>query len=405
MSVKFWQVIMKQGKLSENNRSRVVGLALLATLLLSVQVGSAYLYQVDVRVDPPSVYIGTYTKLNVQVYDGDHPDWVFPNADINVTWTNPDKSKYSINRTTNSTGSIDIGFGPGLPGNYTFVVSSTYDYNTTTYVQAGKQSATSYPVNLSAMYKTGKVGVFRNSTHLFYLDLNGNGAWNGAGVDRTNNFGIKGDIPVFGEWNGTTLTEIGVFRPSTHIFYLDYNGNGVWNGAAVDKQYNFGITGDLPVSGDWNYDHKTNIGVFRNSTHTFYLDYDGNGVWDGAVKDRQYNFGITGDIPVSGDWNFDGRPEIGVFRPSTHMFYLDYNGNGVWNGASVDKQYNFGIRGDIPVSGDWNNDRISEIGVFRPSTHLFYLDYNGNGVWNGSVTDRQYNFGITGDTPIIGDWK
>ena len=87
------------------------------------------------------------------------------------------------------------------------------------------------------------------------------------------------------------------------------------------------------------------------------------------------------------------------------MFYLDYNGNGVWNGASVDKQYNFGINGDTPVSGDWNFDGIPEIGVFRPSTHLFYLDYNGNGVWNGSVIDRQYNFGITGDTPVIGDWK
>ena len=30
----------------------------------------------------------------------------------------------------------------------------------------------------------------------------------------------------------------------------------------------------------------------------------------------------------------------------------------------------------------------SKIGVFRPSTHLFYLDYNGNGVWNGPVVDE-----------------
>jgi hypothetical protein len=92
-----------------------------------------------------------------------------------------------------------------------------------------------------------------------------------------------------------------------------------------------------------------------------------------------------------------------VFRPSTHLFYLDTNGNGVWNGASVNRQYNFGLSGDLPVSGDRNNDGKSEIGVFRNSTHLFYLDYNGNGVWNGSVVDRQYNFGITGDKPITGD--
>ena len=87
--------------------------------------------------------------------------------------------------------------------------------------------------------------------------------------------------------------------------------------------------------------------------------------------------------------------KIGVFRPSTHLFYQDFNGNGVWNGGIVDKAYNFGITGDIPITGDWNNDGISEIGVFRPSTHLFYLDYNGNGAWNGrcsgQVVQLRYN--------------
>ncbi len=120
--------------------------------------------------------------------------------------------------------------------------------------------------------------------------------------------------------------------------------------------------------------------------------------------DKAYNFGLTGDLPVSGDWNRDGKFEIGVFRPSMHTFYLDNNGNGVWNGASVDRQYNFGLTGDSPVYGDWNNDGIAEIGVFRNSNHMFYLDYSGNGVWNGAVTDRQYNFGSTGDNPVAGKW-
>jgi L,D-peptidoglycan transpeptidase YkuD (ErfK/YbiS/YcfS/YnhG family) len=252
---------------------------------------------------------------------------------------------------------------------------------------------------------SSRIGVFRNSTHMFYLDYNGNGVWNGASVDRSYNFGITGDIPITGDWNSDGISEIGIFRPSTHLFYLDYDGNGVWNGAAVDKTYNFGITGDMPITGDWNHNGADEIGVFRPSTHLFYLDYNGNGVWNGASVDKSYNFGISGDIPISGDWNSDGISEIGVFRPSTHLFYLDYNGNGVWNGASVDRQYNFGISGDIPISGDWNSDEISEIGVFRPSTHLFYLDYNGNGVWNGAAVDKTYNFGITGDLPISGGWN
>ena len=262
----------------------------------------------------------------------------------------------------------------------------------------------SFDETKNKMFYPDRFGVFRPSTHLFYLDYNGNGVWNGSVVDRQYNFGISGDIPIAGDWDNNGKSEIGVFRNSTHLFYLDYNGNGVWNGSVVDRQYNFGISGDLPVSGDWNNDGKSEIGVFRNSTHLFYLDYNGNGVWNGSVVDRQYNFGISGDLPISGDWNNDRKSEIGVFRNSTHLFYLDYNGNGVWNNASVDRQYNFGITGDIPISGDWNDDGRTEIGVFRNSTHLFYLDYNGNGAWNNASVDRQYNFGITGDKPVTGKW-
>jgi len=249
-----------------------------------------------------------------------------------------------------------------------------------------------------------KIGVYRPSTHVYYQDYNGNGTWDGALIDKAYNFGIVGDIPVSGDWNADGRTGIGVYRPSTHVYYQDYNENGVWNGALIDKAYNFGITGDIPVSGDWNADGRTEIGVYRPSTHVYYQDYNGNGVWNGALIDKAYNFGIVGDIPVSGDWNADGRTEIGVYRPSTHVYYQDYNGNGVWNGALIDKAFNFGIVGDIPVSGDWNADGRTGIGVYRPSTHVYYQDYNGNGVWNGALIDKAYNFGITGDIPVSGKW-
>jgi hypothetical protein len=212
-------------------------------------------------------------------------------------------------------------------------------------------------------------------------------------------------------WVDPEPSWIGVFRNSTHTFYLDYSGNGVWDGALTDEACNFGLTGDIPVSGNWDGRFSsgpglriTEIGVFRPSTHTFYLDWNGNGKWDGRVIDRQYSFGLTGDLPVSGEWSGSGRTCIGVYRPSTHTFYLDYNGNGKWDGAFSDRSNNFGLNGDLPISGDWNEDGISEIGVFRPSTHIFYLDFNRNGAWNGAVIDRQYNFGLTGDNPISGDW-
>ena len=223
-----------------------------------------------------------------------------------------------------------------------------------------------------------------------------------AGHSSSSSFRLYG-----GFWQMMTTPssdKIGVFRPTTHTFYLDWNGNGRWDGGVTDRAFNFGLNGDSPVAGDWNALGKTSIGVFRPSTHTFYLDWNGNGVWNGAATDRQYNFGLTGDTPISGDWNTLGKTCIGVFRPTTHTFYLDWNGNGRWDGGVTDRTFSFGLNGDIPVSGDWNSLGKTCIGVFRPTTHTFYLDWNGNGRWDGGVTDRAYNFGLTGDRPVSGVW-
>ena len=56
----------------------------------------------------------------------------------------------------------------------------------------------------------------------------------------------------------------------------------------------------------------------------WYLDWNGNGVWDGA--DKAYNFGAPGWINVTGDWNNDGKTDIGV--TNGQQWYLDWNDNG-----------------------------------------------------------------------------
>jgi hypothetical protein len=69
------------------------------------------------------------------------------------------------------------------------------------------------------------------------------------------------------------------------------------------------------------------VAVFRPS----------NGVW--YVKDQfSMQFGANGDIPVSGDFNGDGKADVAVFRPS----------NGVWY---VKDQFSlqFGAKGDYPL--------------------------------------------------------
>jgi hypothetical protein len=91
------------------------------------------------------------------------------------------------------------------------------------------------------------------------------------------------------------VSGIGVFRSST--WYLDTNKNGVWD-QGVDSVFVFGIPGDVPLTGDWNGSGYPKVGVQRGNT--WYLDTSGNGMWDVGI-DTVTMFGIPGDIPVTGD--------------------------------------------------------------------------------------------------------
>ena len=257
-----------------------------------------------------------------------------------------------------------------------------------------------------------QIGVFRDGQ--WFLDANGNGQWDGTPTDIYYVFGQAGDVPVVGDWNGDGITKIGVYRNG--VWYLDYNGNGVWDGEPADKVYVYGlasynvngrIESDIPVVGDWNGDGRSKIGVFRRESRgKFDLDYNGNGAWNSGTDvtylegSNWWGFYL---LPVSGDWNGDGRSKVGVLTPNGQNtnWWLDYDGNGPSLGT--DRKYAWGTEGDIPIAGDWNGTGFSKIGVFRNG--WWYTDYNGNGAWD-LPPDQAFMFGLPGDKPLVATrWK
>jgi PKD repeat protein len=209
------------------------------------------------------------------------------------------------------------------------------------------------------------IGIFRPSTRQFFLK---NGTSN-----RVISFGLSTDIPVTGDWNGDGVSEVGVFRNTTQKFYLK-------NGTSTTVVA-FGLNTDLPVTGDWNGDGLADAGVFRPAIHKFILK---NGTEKTLVA-----WGVSSDIPVAGDWNRDGLADVGVFRPSTHRFLLK-------NGSST-TTVNWGLSTDIPVTGDWNGDGLTDVGVFRGLTPQFILK-------NGSAT-TVIRYGLGTDLPVTGRWS
>jgi len=230
------------------------------------------------------------------------------------------------------------------------------------------------------------IGLFRPSTRTFSLRVS-----NTPGTaDLSFAFGIAGDLPVMGDWNGDDgIATVGVYRPSNATFYLR-NSN---TAGTANLTVQYGIAGDKPVVGDWNGDLITTIGVYRPSNATFYLR---NTNTAGAAN-VVVQFGIAGDIPLTGDWNGDGTTTIGVYRPSTRTFYLR-NTN---TPGSAELTVAYGVTGDIPVVGDWDGDGKMTIGVYRPSDNTFYLR-NSNSAGPADMTVR---YGATGDLPLAGNWS
>ena len=177
--------------------------------------------------------------------------------------------------------------------------------------------------------------------------------------DKSVSWGLPGDTPVIGDWNGDGKDDIGIFRPGSGLWSLDSNGNTAWE--VSDKSVSWGMPGDTPVIGDWNGDGKDDIGIFRPGSGLWSLDSNGNNAWE--VSDKSVSWGMPGDIPVIGDWNGDGKDDIGIFRPGSGLWSLDSNGNSKWDIS--DKSVSWGLPGDTPVTGDWNGDGKDDIGTFR----------------------------------------
>jgi hypothetical protein len=169
------------------------------------------------------------------------------------------------------------------------------------------------------------------------------------------------------------------------------------NGTTIITLIAFGLNGDIPIVGDWNGDGIDTIGIYRPSTNEWILT-NGSTNNTSPPEDIHIVFGQNGDLPIAGDWNGDGLDTPGLFRPSNSQFLLS---NGFLSTIDI-TPFTFGASGSRPITGDWDGDGITTIGVFSPGRAQIFLN-NTNTSGNGTG-DIVFSFGLNGDSPLAGDW-
>jgi hypothetical protein len=113
--------------------------------------------------------------------------------------------------------------------------------------------------------------------------------------------------------------------------------------------------------------------------------------------DHVFRFGGGNDIAISGDFNGDGVSNVGVFRAG--KWTLDSNGDGRLMGEK-DRQVQFGSTGDLPIVGDYNGDGIDELAIVRGNEVI--VDSNGNG--HIDATDQVFMLDSADGSVIVGDF-
>jgi hypothetical protein len=251
------------------------------------------------------------------------------------------------------------------------------------------------------------VGVYRPSNGQWIL----RSSTASTALTQTVTFGGQaGDLPVTGDFDGDGRTDIGIFRNGTFLLArlkttFPCFGCAATLSAEQFATVSFGQAGDIPIAGDWDADTVDDLGVFRPGDAGTMIFRIKHVTFTRACPtcpflpvttftSESHTFGAAGQLPITGDWDNDGHDSFGVYDPALAKFFVSDDL------AEANFTFNFGVSGDRPVAGDWTGHFTDSLGVFRPSTAQWFLASQF-----GTTTDLRFTFGQSGDIPVAGHWN
>jgi serine-aspartate repeat-containing protein C/D/E len=199
---------------------------------------------------------------------------------------------------------------------------------------------------------------------------------------------------------GLPRTSLAVLRPAAQLASMRADvaawlgarlRNGLWklhpqNGKSADARHVvFGKLGGIPVVGDFDGDGITDVGVYVKGE--WFIDLNGNGIWDDA--DLWAKLGTADDRPVTGDWDGDGKTDIGIFGPA---WPGDPRAVAAEPGLPDPFNQATGVKKNMPPQPHQATIGHRELKRTR------------DGKLRTDLIDHVFHYGQQGDVPITGDW-
>ncbi len=182
-------------------------------------------------------------------------------------------------------------------------------------------------------------------------------------------FGYAGvSLPVVGNFDGPGATQFGAFSV--------FNNVGYWSltsARGVINTYTFGVAGDVPLTGDFDGVGYDQIAVYRPSTGQFIVFVPTGGGPNGTT--HVIATMAPNQIPVPGQYDnlyafqhgLPYKTEAAVFDPNTGVFTIARPAGSAFPSVIAFQP------GDIPTPGDYQGYGWIAPGVYRPSTGQFLI--------------------------------
>jgi hypothetical protein len=115
----------------------------------------------------------------------------------------------------------------------------------------------------------------------------------------------------------------------------------------------------------------------------------------GATLPGVFQWGLPGDLPLTADFDGDGRADIAVYRPSTGEWFIRYSASAY--DSTTPGHFQWGTSEDGPLTADFDGDGQAEISTYRPSTSEWLIRSYSKA---RTDTTTRFQWGVTGDIPL-----
>ena len=192
----------------------------------------------------------------------------------------------------------------------------------------------------------------------------------GAGVKWHDFFALAGEVPAVGDVNGDGKDDIITFTRNNLADVYVALSTGTSFGASAKWHDYFGLAGEIPGVGDFNGDGRDDIVVFNQGTlaDVYVATSTGTGFSGTSVKWHDF-FSVAGEAPRIGDFNGDGRDDIATFtlNAAADVYVATSTGSG-FSGTTVKWNDFFGLGGEFPYTGDATGDGKDDVLTFTKGT-------------------------------------